>query len=139
MRAATRSIRKLKPHDKPSTFSVQFLFSMNTLESNSVLIPATEQTRYLAKKVVDAQCAVNPRAIARLLVEVQDYFGNGPDGMPCGTVFANHNPLALAVLAALMELAHKYDHLSSLWPMDALKACEKLAAGEDIEWDYPNP
>lgn len=96
-----------------------------------VVNKATEKVRQLAQKASDIQDACNSRAVARFLIEVQDYFSEPGQGQQyCGSAMAAQNPVSVAVL-------NKLNHLAGLEQSRerCFDAVMDLAEGKDVDWE----
>lgn len=93
----------------------------------------TETVRKLAAKANQIQDACNSRAVARFLIEVQDHFSDDKESNDkgyCGGDMAAQNPISIAVLNKLNDLAGLEQTRT-----DCFVAILDLAEGKEIQWE----
>lgn len=98
-----------------------------------VKIKATDTVRTLAEKANRVQDACNSRAVARLLMDVQEYFSKDTKETGqryCGGDMAAQNPVSVAVLNKLNHLAGMEQSKT-----DCFVAILDLADGKDVDWE----
>jgi hypothetical protein len=96
-----------------------------------VKIVATETVRKLAQKAMDIQNACNPRGVQNFLKEVMDHFSTTGNGQKfCGSDMCIQNPISLAVLNKLNDLAGLEQSKT-----DCFCVCMDLADGKDCDFE----
>lgn len=99
-------------------------------QTETVTIKATDEVKRLAETALMIQDASNPRAVARVLIEIQDHFSEDNNGQDTrGSDFCHQNPPALLVLDKLASLANVRMDI----PFDTVSKCGQLARGENVD------
>lgn len=95
-----------------------------------VTIKATKAVQKMAADALDIQDASNPLPILHFLLEVEKHFRDSESGQyQYGTDMGHQNPLAIAVLNKLNDLADM-DQTRT----DCFTALVDLKEGRDVDW-----
>lgn len=97
----------------------------------TMLIKADEQTKKWAQDAQMVQSGCNPVGIANTMVRIMTELTHAEDG---GTDLAGNHPVVIAFLDKLSSLG-SVQNFANDRIMDAHAACDKLAEGEDVEWE----
>lgn len=101
--------------------------------SEVITFKPTETVRKLAEKANRIQDACNSRAVAHFLLEVQEHFSDAKDTNAqsyCGGDMAAQNPISIAVLNKLNDLAGLSQDRT-----DCFVAILDLAEGKEVQWE----
>jgi hypothetical protein len=105
------------------------------VEHEAITIKSTEVVQQAAKMAVEVQNACNGRAILGALLNHRDVMQSESR---MDTDVANQHPVTIAVLDKLASLARTQTFSVGFGAdriLAAHSACERLAAGESVEWE----